>query len=123
MGRKQGDDLKSTVADQPPENSAPSESAIMDTLIVQKMDQRDAYLLREINQLRAFVEQFAGASALQCVIENGIADVVDKLSELTGKPADLGRERIEILNRIERELRRPPDTDLFSVTSQGQQSY
>jgi hypothetical protein len=123
MVSKQGDDPKSTAADQPPEGSAPSESAIIDALIVQQMDRRDAYLQREINQLRAVVEQFAGASALQCVIENGIAEVVDKLSELTGKPADLGREQIEILNRIERELRRPPDTDLFSVVSQDRQSF
>ena len=123
MVSKQGDDPKSTAADQPPEGSAPSESAIIDALIVQQMDRRDAYLQREINQLRAFVEQFAGASALQCVIENGIAEVVDKLSELTGKPADLGREQIEILNRIERELRRPPDTDLFSVVSQDRKSF
>lgn len=123
MVSKQGDNPKSAGGEKPPESSAPSESAIIDALIVQQMDRRDAYLQREITQLRALVEQFAGASTLQCVIENGIADVVDKLSELTGRPADLEPEQIEILNRIERELRRPPDTDLFSVSPQDRQSY
>ncbi|RDJ03878.1 hypothetical protein [Rhizobium grahamii] len=122
MPSKQGDD-KTTGADKQPESTVPSEAAIMDALIVQHMERRDSLLQREINQLRSLVEQVAGANALQCVIENGIAEVVDKLSGLTGRTAELGPEQIEILNRIERELRRPPDTDLFMVATQGRPTY
>jgi hypothetical protein len=122
MPSKPGDD-KATGADRQPGNSAASDAAIMDALIVQHMERRDSLLQREINQLRTLVEQVAGANALQCVIENGIAEVVDKLTGLTGRTAELSPEQIEILNRIERELRRPPDTDLFMVATQDRQNY
>ena len=106
-------DPKSPAA-QAQEGAARMDPALLDALIGKHVERRDAMLQREIGQLRTFMEQYAGATTLQCVIENGIADVVDKLGELTGKPKDPSEAQVEVLNRIERELTRPPDTDLFS---------
>lgn len=99
---------------QDPKQPGGIDPAIIDALILERMDKHDAYLQREINQLRSFVEQYAGATTLQCVIENGIADVVDKIGELTGKPKEPDCGQKHVLERIARETMEPANTDLFA---------
>ncbi|TDW64605.1 hypothetical protein EDF57_104404 [Novosphingobium sp. PhB55] len=98
------------------EQGAPSEEALVDALIIDTMNRRDAHLQREIESLRGLVEQVAGTAVLQRVIENGIGDVFDRLGDLTGRPKPASDASNMLLAKIERELSRPPNTDLFRAT-------
>ncbi len=96
-----------------PETSETLAAADVDALIIRTMNERDASLQREILHLRGLVEQVAGTSVLQRVIENGIGDVFDRLGDLTGRPMPADEATNAVLAKIERELSRPPNTDLF----------